>query len=219
MKCSKDGTCAQLGSEESLELHMDTLVEYNMKTTLQIEVLIKLENCTISSLQEEQVSQIAQSSTPVDINQMYKYDRNRLPRPKKETNGKCKLWNALLDYCIENDIRYESHLLIDEREKSFDSIVEILWKINVLGIGTSGWKKKPPKDLDRFLGFSFHDTNDEKKRAPLDQTTLNNLNMQLVAILDSVCFTKGSGPMYEFLCGLLESVGAQFIDCIKRRKL
>ena len=56
MTCSKEGTCAHLGtSEESLELRMETLVEYNMKTTLQIEVLVKLENCTISSLQEEEV--------------------------------------------------------------------------------------------------------------------------------------------------------------------
>lgn len=230
MKCAA-GTSAHLGSEESLQLNMETLVEYNMKTTLQIEVLVKLENCTISSLQEEQVSQVTQSSTPVDINQLlisnqkklhdqiHKYDRNRLPRPKKETNGKCKLWNALLDYCIENDIRYVNHLQIDEREKSFDSIVEILWKINVVDIGRSGWKKKPPKDLDKFLGFSFHDTNAErgkKKRAPLDQSTLNDLHVKLTGILDSVCFTKGSGQMFEFLNGLLESIGAQTEDCIER---
>ena len=225
------GTSAHLGSVESLELQIETLVDFMMSTTLKVEVLVKLENCTISSLQEGEVSQVTPSNAPVDINQLlmsnqkkihaqvYKYERNRLPQPKKETNGKCKLWNALLDYCIENDIRYVSHLRIDEREKSFDSIVEILWKINLVEIDRNGWKKKPPIDLDKFLGFSFHDTSAERgknKRPPLDQSTLNDLHVKLSSILDSVCFTKGSGQMFEFLNGLLESIGCQTEDCIER---
>ena len=230
MKCAA-GTSAHLGSTESLELKIETLVDFNNSTTVQVEVLVKLENCTISSLQEREVSQIMPLSEPVDVNQllmsnqkknydnMHKYERYRLPQPKKESNGKCKLWNALLDYCIENNIRYVSHLRIEDREKSFDSIVDILWKINVVEIGRNGWKKKPPVDLDRFLGFSFHDTSAQggkKKRAPLDQSTLNELHVKLTAILDGVCFTKGSVQMFEFLHGLLESIGCQTEDCIER---
>lgn len=230
MKCAA-GISAHLGSTESLALKIETLVDFNKSTTVQVEVLVKLENHTISSLQEREVGHATPSSSPVDVNQvlmsnqkanydkMHKYERYRLPQPKKESNGKCKLWNALLDYCIENNIRYVSHLRIEDREKSFDSIVEILWKINVVGIDRSGWKTKPPVDLDMFLGFSFHDTNAQggkKRRASLDQSTLNDLHVKLTAILDSVCFTKGSGQMFEFLNGLLESIGAQTEECIER---
>lgn len=159
MKCAA-GTSAHLGSEESLELKMETLVEYNMKTTLQMEVLVKLEKCTISSLQEEQVSQVTQCSTAVDLNQflisnqkkphdkLHKYDRNRLPRPKKETNGKYKLWNALLDYRIENDVRYVNHLRIDERENSFDSIVEIFMENQCSG----HWQEWVEEEASKGLG-------------------------------------------------------------------
>lgn len=62
-----------------------------------------------------------------------------------------------------------------------------------------------------FLAFRFMIPmqRGKKKRAPLDQSTSNNLHVKLTAILDSVCFTKGSGHMFEFLNGLLESIGAQ----------
>jgi hypothetical protein len=46
MKCAA-GTSAHLGSTESLELKIETLVDFNNSTTVQVEVLVKLENCTI----------------------------------------------------------------------------------------------------------------------------------------------------------------------------
>ena len=220
-----------LGGEEALQCKVATLIEFNESTTLKIEVTVQADLCSISSLQMQKAPRSAPSTKPVDVNQLLmrnqkkiydfkmKYERNRLPRPKKESHGKFKLWNALLNYCIEHNVKYEKWLGEKERAHSFESIVDVLWKINLASIERGGWKKQPPVELQRFLVFSFHDTNasgTKRKRAPLDENTLNEMYSTLMAVLDSVCFTEESTAMLQFLQGLCESAGQQRNDSIER---
>eukprot|EP00889_Picochlorum_renovo_P006509 jgi/Picre1/33539/NNA_008862.t1 len=225
-----DGGMFQLGAREALENDMESLIQLNGSgSVVKVEIEVKVAG-TLECLQ--QVDTIHESSSRstnafqyMMQNQKKAHDvrsrckRNRLPQPKADSNGKFRLWNALLEFCIENGVQFFSYIDESEREKTFSIIVSILWKLNVVEIEMNKWKKKPPKCMDRFLGFSFHDTSTDggkRKRPPLNQDILNDIHKSLTAVLDSVCFTQESVKMFEFLTGLLESIDSQITDCLHR---
>lgn len=227
---SKDGII-QLGGEEALEHDMGSLAELNGKNVVRVEVHVKIPG-TISSLQHEEAGPTASSSRSTDAMQLLmsnqkkahtiksKYERNRLPQPKaKDSNGRSRLWNALLEFCVETKVQFLEHMSADERKNSFDSVVSLLWKLNLVEIAAQDWRKKPPKELDQFLGFSFHDTSTnggKRKRPTLDQEMLRNIHHMLFDVLSRPCFTRESVKMHRFLYGLLGSIGGQMIDCLQR---
>jgi hypothetical protein len=222
---SQDGLI-QLGSIQALEHDMGSLVELNDSNFVKLEVHVKLPS-TNPSQQDEKVDQTAPSSRSTNAMQLLmenqkkaheirsKYERNRLPQPKaKDSNGRSRLWNALLEFCVENKVQFVECIDGVDRKKAFDSVVSILWKLNLVEIKTQDWKKRPPKELDQFLGFSFYDTSANKgkrKRRDLDEETLNSILQMLTGVLASANFT--SGKMHTLLYGLLQSIECQIKDC------
>lgn len=220
----------QLGAREALENDMESLVQLNgAGSVVKIEVDISVAG-TLNCLQQKDTSH-GSSSRSTNVNQYLmenqkkaqsarsRYERNRLPHPKADSNGRCKLWNALLEFCIENGVKFFDYLDESERNETFNSIVSILWKLNLVEIGMQDWKKRPPNCMNQFLGYSFHDTRADggkRKRPPLNQDILNDIHKKLTSVLDSVCFTEESVKMFEFLNGLLESIDCQIEDCLHR---
>ena len=65
MKCPS-GQIPDLGATEALKIQLDTLIQFNKSTTLELEVMVKAELCTIFSLQVQETSCPAPATASVD---------------------------------------------------------------------------------------------------------------------------------------------------------
>ena len=191
------------GGGQNLQLTFDVYVESIRKIVEQYDPVVDRCRDVFSEMMSTQRKQHANRSA---------CEKRRLPERRQARTGKDELHNKLIDYCIDNDICIVKHILKESRDSAWSLLVDILWRLNGVGIQENEWSTKPPEDLKLFLGFSFYDKSKEKgkrKRPSLTQEVLSKLQMDVQQLQKRDWLVPSSLKMINFLDGLLRSFTAQ----------
>lgn len=140
-----------------------------------------------------------------------------LPERHIEQHGKDRVHNALIDYFVDKQISLITHVSSEERNRAWELLVQILWKLNEVGIKRSEWKEKPPNDLDLFLLDPPDGVGREKLRRPsLTQKILSDFIRSVKELQAQDWFQDTSNLMPTFLDALLTSFEAQLDSCVNQ---
>lgn len=95
--------------------------------------------------------------------------------------------------------------------------MQIIWKLNEMGIKRAEWKQKPPKDLDLFLEDPLDSVGREKKKRPSSIQKIPSDFIRSVKELQTQDWLQDtSNVMPAFLDALLTSFEAQLSSCINQ---